>query len=69
MKHLKKIRLVNLAKEELDNRELSKLVGGETCCICGCREVDTFANASANNAQGQYSPGGGYGNGSFSYRG
>ncbi len=69
MKQLKKIRLVNLAKEELDNRELSKLVGGATCCICGCRDTDTLSNASANNANGKYSPGGGYGNGSFGYQG
>ena len=61
MKKLKKINLVKLSKEELDRREQGKLLGGETCCICGYG----IQNAIANNAGGLYSPGGGYGNGSF----
>jgi len=61
MKKLRKINLVKLSKDELDKRELGKLLGGETCCICGYGP----ANTNANNAGNLSSPGGGYGTGSF----
>lgn len=63
MKKVKKISLVNLSKDEMNKRELSKLLGGyyEVCCICGYGR----ANMNANNAADLSSPGGGYGTGSF----
>lgn len=68
MKQLKKLKLSNLSMNELDKRELNRLRGGGVCCICGSCGSDTLdaimRNANANNAGGQYSPGGGYGNGS-----
>ena len=69
MRNIKKIKLVSLSKDELGKRELSKLIGGATCCICGCfGSSGTMANASANNTDG-LSSGAGYGNGSFGYQG
>lgn len=61
MKKLRKINLVKLSKDELDKRELGKLLGGETCCICGHGPANTYANNSGDLS----SPGGGYGTGSF----
>lgn len=70
MQSIKKIKLVSLSKDELGKRELSKLIGGATCCICGCAgSTGTMANASANNVVDLTTPGGGYGTGSFGYRG
>lgn len=59
MKKLQKINLVKLSKEELNKRELSKLLGGETCCICG----HGLLNTNMNNAGDLSSSGGGYGTG------
>ena len=65
MKEISKLKLVNLSNRELAKKELNKIRGGG-CCICGCQgPSSTMDNASANNAGGLYSPGGGYGNGAF----
>lgn len=63
MKKLKKINLVSLSKDEINKRELSKLLGGTTCCICG--NPSNSWNTNMNNASDLSSPGGGYGTGSF----
>ena len=66
MKKLKKIVLAKLAKDEMASRELKQVLGGQTCCICGCRgSANNMQNAHANNVGGKYTPGGGYGNGAF----
>jgi natural product precursor len=67
-KELKKINLVNLSKNELQKKELNKLLGGENCCICGCNGGSTGDNRDANygdGASGLSSPEGGYGTGAF----
>lgn len=61
MKKVKKINLVNLSKDEMNKKELGKLLGGTTCCICGHGPKNTIAN----NAGDLSTPGGGYGTGSF----
>lgn len=63
MKKLQKINLAKLSKEELDKRELSKLLGGATCCICG--NPNNPLNTNMNNAGDLSTSGGGYGTGSF----
>lgn len=64
MKKLKKISLVSLSKDELKKRELSKLIGGENCCICACNFDSTLqvGNISLNANSAIL---GGYGMGSF----
>lgn len=69
MKTLKKIKLTQLNKVELDMREQNRLLGGYKCCICGCQgpsgTTDNF-NANINGgASGLISSGGGAGGGSF----
>lgn len=68
MKTLKKNKLTQLNKVELDSREQNRLLGGANCCICGCATVDSTDNFNANingGASGLVSPGGGEGGGSF----
>lgn len=65
MKKLKKVSLSNLAKNELESRELRSLLGGANCCICGCQGPSgTQSNANANNAD-DWGGTAGYGTGSF----
>lgn len=65
MKDLKKIKLSNLSKDELEKRELNKLLGGENCCICSCSEINsTVSDANSGNSSGQEDIGG-YGTGSY----
>lgn len=70
MKTLKKIKLTQLNKVELDSREQNRLLGGARCCLCGCNgSSSTGSNSGANNqggASGLISPDtGGHGSGSF----
>lgn len=58
MKQVRKLKLSQLSKNELEKKELKKLKGGG-CCICG--GGGGSANASANHSGDLYSPGGGYG--------
>lgn len=51
MKQVRKLKLSQLSKNELEKKELKKLKGGGCCS----------ANASANHSGDLYSPGGGYG--------
>lgn len=68
MKTLRKLKLAELNKVEMEKQELNKLRGGG-CCICRCGPDDysesTLSNAGANNSGNLFSPAGGYGNGSF----
>lgn len=63
---LKKISLSSFAQEELKNRELRSILGGENCCICTCS--NQLWN-SLDGGNGAYSrndgDGAGYGSGSF----
>lgn len=58
MKQVRKLKLSQLSKNELEKKELKKLKGGG-CCICG--GGGGSANVSANHSGDLYSPGGGYG--------
>jgi natural product precursor len=63
-KELKKISLVNLSKNELQKKELNKLLGGKGCCICGCRGTSSaYDNGNANVAGGYKPADGGMGMG------
>lgn len=67
MKKLSKISLSQISKKEMEKRELSQVVGGVNCCICGCQDISTpLDNGNANNAD-NWSGGdvGGYGSGAF----
>ena len=49
MKNLSKIKLNQLSKVELEKREQQKLLGGGSCCGCGCNgPSSTWDNAVAN---------------------
>jgi len=62
-KHLK-VSEINLSVVE--KKELNKLLGGGSCCICGCQGPSpTLDNLHANHNQGLSSPGGGIGAGAF----
>ena len=37
MKAISRLKITQLGKDELSKRELNRLVGGDGCCICGCR--------------------------------
>ena len=51
------LKLNNLAKKELTEREMGALCGGYKCG-CGCQgPSSTFANGDANAANGWFSPG------------
>ena len=64
MKKLSKLKLNQLSSSELNERELSLLLGGAGNCCCGCNgPSSTSANSSANNAKDLSSPGCGSGNG------
>lgn len=54
MKTLKKIKLANLNKDELKQREMNKISAGEAgeCCICSHGAENHIANAK----DGLYSP-------------
>ena len=58
MKKLGKIKLDQLNKAELSEKELNRLLGGENCCLCACAgpsgPVDNF---NANVAGSLYSRG------------
>lgn len=64
---LKKLKLAQLCKAELNQRELNRLVGGEKCCICSCTSSASISNHRDNTAQGYESVGGygGTGGGAF----
>ena len=70
MKKEKKIKLNQLKKVELSEKEMNRLVGGDKCCLCGCwyqnlEGSSSFDNADANYSGGLYSPAGGGGVGEY----
>lgn len=65
MNKLKKLKLSEMSKSELQAREMNKLLGGSNCCICPCGgPSSTYDNGTANNMR-NISDGGGYGNGAY----
>mgnify|MGYP000865655279 FL=1 len=70
MKSIEKLKITQLGKAELSKRELNRLVGGDGCCICGCRGSSSNSdNGGANRrggANGLVSPGGGTNHGGTS---
>ena len=66
---LKQLKLNQLSANELKEREMNKLLGGERCCICLCQGTSpTYWNSVYNHdggSTGLFSPGGGFGTGSF----
>ena len=54
MKTLKKMKLAQLSKVELEKREMNKISGGVEgkCCVCQYGDANHFAN----EAGGLYSP-------------
>ena len=66
MKKINKIKLSSLSNEDLNKREMNKLLGGKECCICTCYGFNTTLNAgNALHEGGGISDGGGYAAGSF----
>ena len=63
----KKLKLTQLNQQELSEKELNQLLGGENCCICNGTGVSgIYTNGNANHDGGEtglYHPGGGWGNG------
>lgn len=63
MKAISRLKITQLGKAELSKKELNRLVGGDGCCICGCRgSSSTNSNGGSNRgggASGLFSPGGG----------
>lgn len=62
MKKLSKIKLSQLNKAELGEREMNRLLGGDRCCLCSCAgpsgPVDNFNANVAGGVSGLHSPGG-----------
>ena len=61
---LKALKLNTVSKAELRNREMNKLLGGSSCCVCGCNYEHSggssqVTNGNANHRGGLWSPGGG----------
>lgn len=52
MKKLSKIKLNQLNKTELSERELNRLLGGTNCCICHDRGSATLPMNSSANTNG-----------------
>lgn len=61
MKSIGKLKLNQLSKAELENREMNELRGGEQCCICGCRSDSSTSWNSQFNIADSYTPGDGGG--------
>ena len=63
MKSISRLKITQLSKAELGKRELNRLVGGDGCCICGCRgSTSTISHGGSNRgggASGLFSAGGG----------
>ena len=68
-----KIKLNQLTKVELNEKEMNRLLGGDNCCICGCSNGSDHIQATLDNGHynniggesGQFTPSGGWGNGEF----
>lgn len=65
MKKLSKLKLNQLVQSDLEKKEMSSILGGSNCCVCGCKHAQnggssTADNGNANNAADKYSPNGGW---------
>lgn len=60
-----KLKLNNLSEKKLSEREQSRLLGGDTCCICGCGGGSALSGGTSGDLTGEVEEGGGYGSGSF----
>ncbi|WP_455592714.1 TIGR04149 family rSAM-modified RiPP [Bacteroides sp.] len=69
MKKLTKIKLTQLNKAEVSEKELNRLLGGSNCCTCGCAgpsgPVDNNNANYGGGSSGLASSGGGVQHGSF----
>jgi natural product precursor len=70
MKKLGKLKLNQLMQSDLEKKEMSSIIGGANCCICGCQYANSGGSSSggnggANNSGGYSSSSGGWGSGSF----
>lgn len=66
MKNLKKLKLSEMSKSELQAREMNKLLGGEKCCICTCGGHNTgLDTGNAHWEGGGIHDTGGYGVGAY----
>lgn len=53
MKKINKIKLSSLSNEDLNKREMNKLLGGDFCCLCDCVGFDTSLTiGNSNHTQG-----------------
>jgi natural product precursor len=54
MKKLKFLKLNQISRAEMDEREMNALLGGDGCtaCNCGCYIAVTDTNMKANNSYG-----------------
>ena len=66
MSKLKKLKLSEMSKSELQAREMNKLLGGANCCVCTCSFGMSLETGNNEHAGGGVSDGGGYGVGSYS---
>lgn len=68
MKDLKALKLSSLLNDELEKREMNKLLGGENCCICGCSGGDTtLETGNREHSGGGVHDAGGYGSGAYGH--
>ena len=65
MSKLKKLKLSEMSKSELQAREMNKLLGGANCCVCTCNIKMSLETGNNGHAGGDVSDGGGYGVGSY----
>ena len=49
MKKINKIKLSSLSNEDLNKREMNKLLGGGLCCICNCVGINTSLDLGNDN--------------------
>lgn len=66
MKKINKIKLSALSNEDLNKREMNKLLGGENCCICYCQWSGTSLDLGNLAHLKNDDTGAGYGTGKFS---
>lgn len=67
MEKKSKIKLNQLNKAELSEREMNRLLGGNGCCTCGCRGDSNHNDNGLANAQYGYVPADGGGGMVYGY--
>ena len=62
MKKINKIKLSSLSNEDLNKREMNKLLGGDVCCVCHCYNYESaLTTEGGHHETGFIDPWGGYG--------